>query len=509
MFLSKFNWLQVASLALALFVTVTSLNRAPGEESAAEPNIVIVLADDLGYGDLGCYGNPIIKTPHLDRLAGEGVRLLDCHSGGTVCSPSRAALLTGRNPYRIGFYSIAGAHGAHLRHEEVTVASLLKKKGYDTCFVGKWHLGGFGTSNGKPSGPDGHGFDHWFATSHNAFDGPENPGKFFRNGKKVGPTKGWYCDLIVEESIEWLKKRPDQKKPFFLLVCLHEPHTPVRPPESYSAMYDNPEVDRLETTINYGQVHRPLNHDISENKKYYYGTVTQMDNAVGKLIKDIDQSYSKKNTVIFFTSDNGPETPVTVEESHNEWTDKIRNRCFGSTGPWRGMKRFVFEGGHRVPGIMRWTGKVKPGLISDQLVNGTDVLPTICEIVGIEKPGDRVIDGVSLLPLLNGDQVTRDIPACWMFPVGYDYMYLENMAMRDGNYLMMGCFEKPAKDQKHLPWIKSTKLADFQLYDLGLDVSQRYDLSKVRPEVYAKMKKRMTKLWQEIQAEGPDWQKLK
>ena len=180
-----------------LKVAALLISMAPALHAAASPNIVIFLVDDLGYGDLGCYGHPVIRTPHIDALASEGVRLTDCHSAGTVCSPSRASLLTGRTPYRTGFYTIAGPEGSPLRKEEITLATLLKSKGCDTCFVGKWHLGKF---KGQPD-PGEHGFDHWFATEVNAFDGPESPGKFVRNGTRVGPVADWYCDAIVKEAI--------------------------------------------------------------------------------------------------------------------------------------------------------------------------------------------------------------------------------------------------------------------------------------------------------------------
>jgi len=477
---------------------------APVLHSATLPNIVIFLADDLGYGDIGCYGHPIIKTPHIDALAKEGVRLTDCHSGGTVCSPSRASLLTGRTPYRTGFYTIAGPEGSHLSKKEVTLASLLKAKGYDTCFVGKWHLGKF---NGQPN-PGKHGFDHWFATEVNAFDGPENAGKFVRNGTKVGPVGQWYCDAIVKEATEWMANRPDPKKPFFLLVSSHEPHTPIHPPEAYSKIYENKRTDDLESSIGYGEVHRPLDRSIDVNKKYYYGTVTQLDDAFGRLMKAIDKQGNRDDSIVIFTSDNGPETPVTVQESQNQWEDPIRDRCFGNPGPWRGMKRYVFEGGHRVPGIVRWPGTLQPGTISSELVNGTDWMPTVCKVAGIPLPSDRIIDGVNITSALLGKSVERPIPACWMFPVGYDYRYLPSMAMRDGNDVMIGWFIPKRGEQGNSEWVRSTQLNRFALYDLSVDRSQANELNTQRPEDYERMKKKMEALWMGIQKEAPDWKKL-
>ncbi|MGE9270466.1 MAG: sulfatase family protein [Verrucomicrobiales bacterium] len=472
--------------------------------SAKPPNIVLFLADDLGFGDLGSYGNPIIQTPHLDTLAKDGVRLTDCHSGGTVCSPSRSSLITGRTPYRVGFYTIAGAEGCHLREQEVTLPNLLKEKGYDTCFVGKWHMGKI---TSEDAGPKAHGYDHWFATEHNAFDDPEAPGKFLRNGEPVGKLQGSYCDLIVEEAVNWMKNRPDPEKPFLLVVCSHEPHTPIKPPAEYSAMYDNIRTEMLESTIGYGQVTRPRKRDISENMKYYYGTVTQLDDAFGRLMDSIDEQGKREESLVVFTSDNGPETPVTFEESHDQWEDPIRDRCFGSPGPWRGMKRYAYEGGHRVPGIVRWPGKIEAGTLSTELVNGTDWMPTVCAAVGVEIPEHVTIDGVDALAALQGKPVAREIPACWMFPVGYDYRYLASMSMRDGDHTLIGFFSPKLGDQGNSAWVKSASLESFALYDLSIDPAQRNDLKAHRPEEFERLKKLMVSTWKNIQAEAPDWTK--
>lgn len=485
------------------FVSLLLFSCAASFAQDTRPNIIVFLADDLGYGDLGCYGNPIIETPHLDALASEGVRLTDCHSGGTVCSPSRAALLTGRTPYRTGFYTIAGPEGSHLRKQELTLATLLKKEGYDTCFVGKWHLGRF---SGQPD-PGAHGFDHWFGTAVNAFDGPEDPGKFVRNGTPVAKTGQWYCDAIVAEAIEWMGNRPNPEKPFFLFVCSHEPHTPIQPPKEYSDRYANKTVDIKESDLSYGQVHRPLEREIEDNKKYYYGTVTQLDDAFGRLMKAVDIEGHRDDSLVIFTSDNGPETPVTVEESGNQWEDPIRDRCFGSPGPWRGMKRYVFEGGHRVPGIVRWPGKIDADSLSQELVNGTDWLPTACAAAGVAIPDDRVIDGIDALPALRGETAQRPIPACWMFPVGYDSRKLASMSMRDGDSVLVGWFDTETTGEGNSAWVRSAKLARFELFDLTIDRSQNNPLNTTRPEQFDSLKKKMESLWSDIQSEAPDWTK--
>jgi arylsulfatase A len=213
----------------------------------------------------------------------------------------------------------------------------------------------------------------------------------------------------------------------------------------------------------------------------------------------------EENSLVVFTSDNGPETPVTLEESKGQWEDPIRDRCFGTPGPWRGMKRFVYEGGHRVPGIVRYPDRIQPGTLSSQLVNGTDWMPTLCALCNAPLPSDRVIDGTSLLPLFEGKSLERHTPACWMLPA--DYPDLPSMAMRQENLVMIGWFNPKKKKQGMSEWIKSADLTRFELYDLSIDVSQRNDLSAIRKEAFTRLKEKMSMLWREIRMEGPLWKK--
>ena len=495
--------------AAGVAVTLPGMIGCQKEAKASErPNFVVFLADDLGYGDLASYGNPIIATPNLDKLADQGMRFTDFHSAGTVCSPSRASLLTGRNPYRSGFYYIAGS-GMHLQREEVTVASLLSANGYDTCFVGKWHLSRFDQQSSTLPTPGDHGFDHWFATAVNAFEGPENPTTFFRNGERVGEVEGWYCDVIVEEALEWLRNRPDQDKPFFLYLCSHEPHTPIDPPDSFADAYDTEAVDELERATLYGAVDRP-EKDITDLKKFYYGTVTQLDAAFGNLMQGIDAINDEENTLVMFTSDNGPESPVNFEESRGEWEDLSRDRSFGTPGQWRGMKRFPYEGGHRVPGIARWTGQIAPGSINESLINGTDFLPTMLELAGISLPTDRALDGVSMLPAFEGKTLQRPGPVYWFFPAHEDTYYrMPHMAMRDGDYTLLAWLPTKDPDQLIMDWLKTSELDRFAMFNLESDPGQQVDLSEVEPERLARMSAQMRAFWAEIKDDSPYWDSWK
>jgi arylsulfatase A len=467
----------------------------------SKPNIVIFLVDDLGYGDLGCYGNPIIQTPNIDKFAQEGVLLTDCHSGGTVCSPSRASLLTGRNPYRLGFYNILGG-GSYLKSKEITIAEMLKANGYSTCFVGKWHLSVLEKNKVNEPGPEDQGFDYWMGTTHNVFDGPANTKEFIKNGVALGKVDGWFCDVIVNEANEWLSEKRDKLKPFFLLVATHEPHTPIAPPVKYSKMYDNGRVDSLEKSINYGYVGRP-DKDILVNKKQYYGTITQLDKAFGRLLKKIDSLGLRKNTIIFITSDNGPENPVTNEESLGQWTDSIRDNCFGTPGIYRGMKRFVYEGGHRIPGIVRFPGVIPAGTKSSQLFVATDLFPTICKIENIPLPKGVKYDGVANFNAFLKKPVKRIEPAIWFYPNYEDtYFRLPEMEMRCGKYTIIGWLPPKPDSMTINNWFFKYGPVKYELYNLKDDPAQQKDIAEKKPEIVNRLKGKMAQLWKEMRDEG-------
>lgn len=486
----------------AFFVIIIVFLLFPGcrKNSQSLPNFIIFLADDLGYGDLSCYGHPIIKTPHIDKFATQGVRLTDCHSGGTVCSPSRAALLTGRNPYRSGFFYIAGG-GRYMQDDEVTIAEILKSKGYETSFFGKWHLSSLEKKNIEP-GPGEQGFDYWMGTSVNAFDGPENPGKFIKNGDPMGVIKGWYCDIIVDEAGKWLSDIRDQEKPFFMYIASHEPHTPVNPPENYSRQYSGTEVDKLEKQIKYGDVARPQK-DISFHKKDYYGTVQQLDDAFGKLMNTLDSLGLSENTMVVFTSDNGPETPVTIEESLGNWEDPIRDKCFGTPGNFRGMKRFPYEGGHRVPGIIRMPGVIPPGTTSSRLFNGTDFLPVLCSLAGSQIPNSINIDGTNAFEAFLNQEVERENPVIWFYPHHEDtYFRMPQMAMRKGNYCLIGWLPQKPDSLGLMRWMESSVPVRFELYDMMNDPYQKKDISNLHRDITNTLGQEMTALWIEMRDEG-------
>ncbi len=471
-----------------------------------KPNIIIYLTDDLGYGDLGCYGNPIIKTPGIDKFASQSVLLTDSHAAGTVCSPSRAGLLTGRNPYRSGFYYIQGAFGSYLLDEEVTIAEILKSEGYETAFMGKWHLSRLEKSkkHNEPS-PGDQGFDFWFASTHNAFDGPKNHKKFIQNGKEVGEVNGWYCDVLTKEATTWLTKKRDKSKPFLLIISTHEPHTPIAPPKKFSSMYDNEQVDSLEHSITYGGIDRSA-YDISKNKKEYYGTVSQLDNAFSNLMQTLEDENIHNNTMVIFTSDNGPEHPVNLEESQGKWKDPTRDYCFGTPGIYKGMKRYPYEGGHRVPTIIRYPGEIPAGSTSDELVVATDFLPMIATLAGATIPTDKKLDGVNCFSSFLGNHTKRDKPYLWIFPTHEDtYFRMPHMAMRYEDYTLLGWFPKKQEETSLIDWMKSSVPEKFELYHLKTDPAQEKDISQEKLALTNKLKRLMITQWKEVRDEGPNW----
>ncbi len=443
-----------------------------GNTSEGRPNFLVVLADDLGYGDLGCYGHPRIKTPHLDRLADEGMRLTNCYAAAANCSPARTGLMTGRTPYRVGIHTwIPMFSPMHVRRREITVATLLRQHGYATCHAGKWHLNGGFNLPGQPQ-PSDHGFDHWFSTQNNALPCHHDPDNFVRNGQPVGKLEGYSAQLVADEAIRWLNEARDRRKPFFLYVCFHEPHEPIATAKRFADMYpsDDPSL--------------PAHH----------GNVTQEDDAFGRLMQALDELGLRDDTLVMFTSDNGP--AITNWHPH------------GSPGPLRDKKGSVYEGGIRVPGIIRWPGHTKPRTVCGEPVSGVDLLPTLCQIVGVPVPDDRAIDGASFLPLFEGKPVQRRTPLYWQFNYARSK---PKVAMRVGDWKILATLTEPElkpgadiTDQVQQS-IKRAELDSFELYNLREDVGETTDLAEKEPDRLEAMAAHLRKLYHEVRDESPVW----
>ena len=443
------------SFLTALLLAALGSLHANEEAPKQKPNIVIFLADDLGYGDLGCYGHPVIQTPNLDAFAKQGTRFTQFYAASAVCSPSRSAILTGRTPYRNGVFTwIPEGREIHLRASEIALPKLLKQSGYTTCHVGKWHLNGHFNKPTQPQ-PDDHGYDWWLATQNNAAPSHENPVNFVRNSEPAGKLEGYSAPLIVEEASAWLRQHRDKSKPFLLSVWTHEPHYPIKASPEFKAKYPG------------------LTDDM---QREHHANVTQLDHAFGKLMQTLDELKLTDNTVVIFTSDNGPEG------------DGIKSPGRGSTGGLRARKRAVYEGGIRVPGIVRWPGETKPGTTSDVPVIGSDIFVTAVGIAGAKLPNDRVLDGGNLLPAIKGGNVERSRPLYWRCPIAPGPL---KIAMRIGDWKILA----------------DPKLTQFELYNLKTDPQEKTELGAAQPAKLADMKNALIKLNTEIEAEGPDWVK--
>jgi len=432
-------------------------------KAGEKPNFIIYLTDDLGWGDLACYGHPRIQTPHLDQFAREGVRFTQAYSSCGVCSPSRSSILTGRTPYRNGVWRwLPVGNEAHLRESEITAPELLREIGYQTMHTGKWHLNGYFNSPEQPQ-PDDHGYDWWFATQNNAAPSHKDPVNFVRNGEEVGPLEGFSAPLVAEEAIRWLENERDPERPFFMTVWTHEPHLPIESDPYFMKPYadiENPGV------------------------RQHHGNVTQLDHAFGMLMEKVDDLGLRDDTFVIFTSDNGPEGSGRGNPSK---PDSQQNRTWGSTGGLRGRKRDSHEGGIRVPGIVRWPGEVEPGTVSDIPVIGSDIFSTVLAITGIDLPSDRTIDGVDIRPAFTGQSLERPVPLFWRTHIAPP---ASHAAMRIGDWKI----------------VANEALTEFQLYQIEEDWKEENDLAASHPNKLASMKEKFLEVWNDVEAEGPsEW----
>jgi arylsulfatase A-like enzyme len=424
-----------AILPTAALLAATPASGGPPKREAQPPNVIFILADDLGYGDLGCYGQRRIKTPNLDRLAAQGVRFTQCYAGSTVCAPSRCCLMTGLHT---GHAWVRGNALVPLRHDERTVAHVFRSAGYKTALVGKWGLGEPGTTGA----PNRQGFDFFFgylnqAAAHNSF-----PTELWRNEtietileNRNGRRGAYSNDLFTSEALSFLDSAAGS--PFFLYLAYTAPHA-----NSTARTMEAPEIEP-----------QYRDTDWPETEKLFASTITRMDRDIGRIMDRLGRLGIGRNTLIFFTSDNGPHR----EGGHSA-------TFFGSSGPLRGIKRDLYEGGIRVPMIVRWPARIKPGTVSKEPWALWDFLPTVCELTGVACPPG--LDGVSVMPALLGGHLPVRPPMYWEFHEGGF-----SQAARMGDWKA----------------VRRPKSSTIELYALNNDPGETKNIADKHPEVLARM----------------------
>ena len=451
---------------------LTTILLATSLYASEKPNIIVILCDDLGYGDLACYGHPHIKTPNLDQMAEEGIRFTDFYSTAPVCSPSRVGLLTGRSPNRAGVYDWIPPGNrkrpdrrdqVHLRKSEITAPQLLQRAGYATAMAGKWHCNSKFNVPEQPQ-PGDAGFDHWLATHNNAAPSHANPKNFVRNGKPVGETEGYSCQLVATEGIKWMKSHLSENvsQPFFLYLAFHEPHEPVASPDEITDTY---------RSIAY-----------SEKEAEYFANVENVDRAVGRVLEQLKTAGIDKKTLVIFTADNGPETLSRYSRASRSW---------GRADPLRGMKLWTTEAGFRVAGIMRWPGRIHEKQVSHQVVSALDFLPTFCELAGVNPPSGLELDGTSFLPALVGEEMKREKPLVWAF---YNSLNSQQVAMRDGDWKVLAHLDLPKMSNisdQNVEQVRAAELSGIEIYNLRHDIGEARNVAPSDPDLREQLTRKL------------------
>ncbi len=451
---SRCSWSAILSTCLLTVILVTGFASPSSAENTRRPNIIFIMADDLGYGDLSCYGQKTLRTPNVDRLAEQGMRFTDFYAGSTVCAPSRCVLMTGLH---LGHCFIRGNGKINLRPRDVTVAEVLKQAGYKTGLYGKWGLG-----HEKSTGvPTKQGFDEFFGYldqhhAHNYY-----PTFLVRNESRVKlrnlvPGEGQWGqgvatkkidyshDLIAAEALKYIDRNKD--KTFFLYLALTLPHA------NNEARQKGMEIPSL------GQF---KNKNWPEPQKGFAAMVERMDRDVGRILDRLKKHEIDDNTIVFFTSDNGP---------HSEGGNN--SRFFDSNGPLRGQKRDLYEGGIRVPMIVRWPGHVPAGKTSRHIGYFGDFLATAADIAGVKDVPKT--DGISFLPAILGKNDAQK---------KHDYLYWEFYERGSAQAVRMGHWKGVVKP------FGSKRM---ELFDLAKDLGEQHNIAAEHPDIVRKLHKAMT-----------------
>ncbi len=404
-------------------------------DSLCKPNIILIMADDLGYGDLSCFGSQTIHTPCLDELCANGMKLTDFHSNGAVCSPTRAALLTGRYQQRAGIGGVITAknhRNVGMSLSEFTLAEMFKTIGYQTGLFGKWHLGYASQYN-----PTQQGFDEFkgYVSGNVDYHSHVDQEGYFDwwQDSKLKDQPGYVTHLITENCLDFIQRHKNE--PFFLYVPHETPHSPIQIPDDQAFRQSG--GGRIP-----GATYKP-----SADK--YQKMIEIMDGGISKIVKKIRDLKLEKNTLIIFCSDNGPVT-----------------NYGGSAGGLRGNKGTLWEGGHRVPAIVYWPGKIKPGICSDQTIMTMDIMPTLASITQTALPDSLRLDGIDISPVLFSKSSLSARTLFWQ--------YGKQKAVRQGKWKWLNDANENSPDK-------------MKLYNLETDKEENYDLSRNFPDITQRM----------------------
>ena len=481
-----FDLIILRKTAIAGIILTLLMISCQPEKEKMPPNFLFILVDDLGWTDLGCYGSSFYETPNIDRFSEKSMKFTQAYAACPVCSPTRASIMTGKYPARLNTTDWFGApqpynvekhwtknkplipaeYIEHMPLEEITIAEVLKENGYSTFFAGKWHLGKEGYY------PEDQGFD----INKGGWErgGPYGPGKYFTpygNPKlEDGPEGEHLPDRLAQETIDFISMQKDN--PFFAYLSFYSVHTPLigRPDlvEKYQVKSESMDYEGEDfIPINNNQWRQVQNHAV------YAAMVDAMDIAVGRVLNALDSLNISDNTVVFFMSDNGG---LSTSEGHP--TTNL---------PLKAGKGWLYEGGIREPMIIRWPGVSEPNSICSYPVTSTDFYPTILEMANISLRPDQHIDGISMAPLLNGDEKLSRDAIYWHYPHYGNQGGSPGSAIRSGNYKLIEYFE-----DGHL-----------ELYDLNSDIGETDNLIQTRPEVADSLLEQLRKWRLEVEARYP------
>ena len=447
-------------------------------------NFVFILIDDLGWTDLGCYGSSFYETPNIDRLASEGMRFTEAYAACPVCSPTRGSIMAGKYPARLGITQWIGGsqkpteYADRLELEEVTIAEVLKRQGYATGFVGKWHLSPRTADIRADFYPDKQGFDvniggDWSGAPPTYFYPYKKRNRALEEMPPGGEEGEYLTDRLTDESLKFIEANKD--RPFLLYLSHYAVHTPIESKQTLTDKYKT-KAEKLSAGERgqFAGVYGRYNTRLVQDNPAYAGMVQSVDESIGRVMKKLEESGVADNTAVIFMSDNGGLSTVPRE---------------GPTAnlPLRAGKGWLYEGGIREPMFIKWPGVVKPGSVCDEPVTSTDFYPTMLEMAGLGLMPEQHIDGVSLMPLLKNKGKLRRKAIYWHYPHYHGSGNRPSGAVRAGDY-------------KLIEWYEDNSV---ELYNLKSDIGEKHDLAKEMPEKAAELKGMLGRWLKQMNAKMP------